>query len=541
MAVDEYYKEYEKQGFFFDRSLLTTYCLSLHTKPFVILSGISGTGKTKIAQLFSPFATQAAIASSPEKTVTTPTNLPGKWILMTVSDAVLSGDGRANFQYKDIDALLSPAEVAALSPKIAELKKAGREDNICDPFPIVIEGANGEEVKATVYLQRASSPLLRVRFKSKRGETPWDSTDFFRKNNKLGDILKLEKVGDKRLRVATVNDKIVVAQSVELEQAEYKNVKNSCFISVRSDWTDSSALFGYYNLIEQKYHVTPLVAFLLSATDNPNLPFFLILDEMNLAKVEHYFSDFLSCLESRHIKDGKLVQEPIRLNAGSGWLETDDDYFDLIPPEIAIPQNLYVTGTVNIDESTYMFSSKVLDRANVIELNKVDLDGYGAAKDVPVDDDYVLDLFPLFTSTSLATKKDYVALVDDGKVFFKNIHAILEKYHLHFGYRVMNEVSLYINNTLQYCHLSERRLDLAKDYQLVQKILPKFSGPQGKLDLPLREILKFLVGNTESIENFDFEKIQNIVPDKTRYPLSVSKLRRMYITLITNGFANFIE
>jgi hypothetical protein len=541
MAVNEYYQEYESQGFFFDRSLLTTYCLSLHAKPFVILSGISGTGKTKIAQLFSPFATQAAIAASPKKPVTTPTNLPGKWILMTIGGGVISGDGRANFQYKDIDALLSLEEVAALAPKIKELKEAGREDNICEPFPIIIEGVNKEEVNATVYLQRASSPLLRVRFKSKRGESTWDSTEYFRKNHKLGDVLKLEKIGDKRLRVASVNDKSVIDQSAELEQEEYKNVKNSCFISVRSDWTDSSALFGYYNLIEQKYHVTPLVAFLLSATNNPNLPFFLILDEMNLAKVEHYFSDFLSCLESRHIKDGKLVQEPIRLNAGSGWLETDDDYFDVIPPEIAIPQNLYVTGTVNIDESTYMFSSKVLDRANVIELNKVDLDGYGATKAAPVGDDYVLDSFPLFTSTNLATKKDYVGLVDEGKDFFKRIHAILEKYHLHFGYRVMNEVSLYINNALKYCHPSERRLDLAKDYQLVQKILPKFSGPQGKLDLPLREILQFLVGNTESIERFDFEVIQNINPENTRYPLSVSKLRRMYITLVINGFANFIE
>jgi hypothetical protein len=188
-----------------------------------------------------------------------------------------------------------------------------------------------------------------------------------------------------------------------------------------------------------------------------------------------------------------------------------------------------------------MFSSKVLDRANVIELNKVDLDGYGATKVAPVDDDYVLDTFPVFTSTKLATKKDYEDLDDNGKAFFKKIHTILEKYHLHFGYRVMNEVSLYINNALQHCHPSERRLDLAIDYQLVQKILPKFSGPQGKLDLPLREILQFLVGITGSIEQFDFEAIQKIDPEKTRYPLSVSKLRRMYITLVINGFANFIE
>jgi len=541
MAVNEYYQEYEKQGFYFDRSLLTTYCLSLHTKPFVILSGISGTGKTKIAQLFGPFATTAAIAAAPKNPVTTLTNLPGKWILMTVSEAVLSGDGRTNFQFKDKDALLTPEEIEELNLKIEKLKKTGQENNITEQFPLVIEGLNNEEIKATFYFQRASNPLLRVRLRSLKGESAWDSTDYFRRNHKLGEKLKLEMIADKRLRLVSVNDASVIAKSAELEQEEYKNIKNSCFISVRSDWTDPSSLFGYKNLIEQKYHVTPLVEFLLRAKENPNLPFFLILDEMNLAKVEHYFSDFLSCLESRHIKDGEFIQESIRLDTGSGWLETDNDYFDSIQPEIAIPQNFYVTGTVNIDESTYMFSSKVLDRANVIELNKVDLDGYGATKVAPVDDDYVLDTFPVFTSTKLATKKDYEDLDDNGKAFFKKIHTILEKYHLHFGYRVMNEVSLYINNALQHCHPSERRLDLAIDYQLVQKILPKFSGPQGKLDLPLREILQFLVGITGSIEQFDFEAIQKIDPEKTRYPLSVSKLRRMYITLVINGFANFIE
>ncbi|MEB0014548.1 hypothetical protein QN416_23410, partial [Glaciimonas sp. Cout2] len=445
MAYDEFYEHYETKGFFFERSLLTTYCLALYTKPFVILSGISGTGKTKIAQLFNYPATQAMLKiSSPVSS--TPVDLPGKWILMTVTDGLIGedGDGRANFKYKDLDALLNDSEVAALHPKIEQLRKSGSEDNICPPFSVTITGINGEKIEANAYLQRASSPLIRIRFKSKRGEPFYDSTTYFKQNHKLGDILKLEKIGEKHLRVVSVNDEVVIVKSEELAQQENKLVNNTCFISVRSDWTDSSALFGYYNLVEQKYHLTPFMAFILRAKENPSIPFFLLLDEMNLAKVEHYFSDFLSCVESRYFSDEKLIQEKIKLQAGSGLLETDDEYFDIIPAEIDIPQNLFVTGTVNIDESTYMFSPKVLDRANVIELNEVDLSNYDSVSAPKKPDDFVLEKFPPLTSFYLPKKQDYINLSVEAKDFLKGIHSILSKYQLHFGYRVVNEISRYI-------------------------------------------------------------------------------------------------
>jgi Cdc6-like AAA superfamily ATPase len=541
MADNEYYKHYEKHGFFFDRAVLTTYCLSLYTKPFVILSGISGTGKTKIAQLFTDYATQVALKSMLPLNTASSVSLPGKWILMTVTDAVISGDGRANFKYSDIDALLSAEEISALVPKIEELRKAGRDDNICDPFPITIEGLSGEIITAKVYLQRASSPLLRVRFKSKRGEPEYDSTTYFKKYHKRNEILKLEKVGDKRLRIVSVNDKAVIQKSNEIEQKENLQIKNTCFISVRSDWTDSSPLLGYYNLVEQKYHVPAFLSFLMKAIENPKVPFFLILDEMNLAKVEYYFSDFLSCIESRYISDNNILQEKIRLHAGSSWIESDDDYFDLIPTEIEIPQNLFVTGTVNVDESTYMFSPKVLDRANVIEFNNVNLTNYESPGSYMGDHEFELREFPNFNLYDLPNNTNYKDLPSEAKGFLSEIHSILEKHNMHFGYRVINEISKYINNASKYCEKKNNLLEATLDYQVIQKVFPKLNGPHGKLDLPLRELLKFLSGHPNTIDNLDLEAISKIIPEDTKYPLSVAKLQRMYTNLTINGFTNFIE
>lgn len=539
MAYDAFYQYYERKGFSFERALLTSYCLALYTKPFVILSGISGTGKTKIAQFFNVPATQALRKTNSTETVPTP-DLPGKWILMTVTASTVGGDGRSNFKYKNLDALLSPEEIAVITPRIEQLKNSGASDNICEPFKFIIETPDGEELKAEAYLQRASNPLLRIRFKSKYGAPHYDSTVYFAEHYTIGTVLKLEKVGDKRLRIVSVNDEAVVKKAKEIEKKE--EVNNLCFISVRSDWTDASAMFGYYNLVDQKYHLTPLVIFILKAQENPDLPFFLILDEMNLAKVEHYFSDFLSCLESRHVgDDGKLQQEPIRLYTSSRWSDTNDDYFDVVPPELPIPPNLFVTGTVNIDESTYMFSPKVLDRANVIELNDVDLNNYdNATLSIGADGGFLLKEFPAFTEFIVPTKKDYAALPDEAKTFLKKVHAILTRHQLQFGYRVINEISRYVLNTLQYCEANEGLVAAALDFQLVQKVLPKFSGPQSKLELPLRELLQLLTGSPSGVA-MDFDAIMNLDPKAALYPRSVAKLQRMTHNLAINGFANFIE
>ena len=540
MAYEAYYKHYEDRGLNFDRGLLTSYCLSLRTKPFVILSGISGTGKTKIAQFFSAPALVASQKTSPAA-VAVPSVAPsGKWVIMTVTDGIVSGDGRANFKYSDLDALLSTSEIATIQPRIDQLRKSGADDNICDPFEFMIETPDGQTLKAMAYLQRASSPLLRVRFRSKRGEPEYDSTPYFATNHKHGTVLRLEKIADKLLRIVSVDDKIVIAKAQEMEKEDRKHVKNSCFISVRSDWTDATPLFGYYNLVDQRYHTTPALNFILSAQEHPEMPFFLILDEMNLAKVEHYFSDFLSCLESRHLENGKLTQEPIHLHSDSGWLNTNNEYFDLMAPTLALPPNLFVTGTVNIDESTYMFSSKVLDRANVIELNDVDIKSYGSGAKQAGESTFVLKDFPDLAKFELPQKTDFQQIPANAKTFLTALHAVLEKHHLHFGYRVINEVSRFVLNAQLYCEAHHGLLDQAIDWQIVQKVLPKFNGPQSKLDIPVRELLTLITTGSQGLA-MEWDAVEAIDPKTARFPLAAAKLKRMSKALTLNGFTNFIE
>jgi 5-methylcytosine-specific restriction protein B len=153
------------------------------------------------------------------------------------------------------------------------------------------------------------------------------------------------------------------------QKGEGHNVCDKCthlFLSVRPDWRDSKALLGYYNPLTERYESTPLREFLLRAAKDYDQnksnaqPYFVILDEMNLAHVEYYFADFLSVLESGRDEKG-WTKESLRLERIGN---------------LPLPPNLYIIGTVNIDETTYMFSPKVLDRAFTLEFREVDFSDY---------------------------------------------------------------------------------------------------------------------------------------------------------------------
>ena len=165
----------------------------------------------------------------------------------------------------------------------------------------------------------------------------------------------------------------IFAEYICQDDTPEERLKRIAFVSVRPDWMDNRGLLGYYNLLDEKYHTTVVTEMLLEAAQNPDKPYFIILDEMNLAKVEQYFSDFLSIMESR---------TPSNPNGESIQLHHEEDVDAAkktrlrIPGKLNIPPNVFFTGTVNVDESTYMFSPKVLDRANVIEFNDVNIASY---------------------------------------------------------------------------------------------------------------------------------------------------------------------
>ena len=190
---------------------------------------------------------------------------------------------------------------------------------------------------------------------------------------------------------------------------------NYLLVEVKPNWHDSTELLGYESTIKENYVLTPFVKFLYKAMKHPNVPFFVCLDEMNLAPVEQYFAEFLSILESRKLlEDGEtILSEPLikadifnkypnlanELNGkstpeknhrDSGYMVTspveeyipmEDEYKELQENGLRIPQNVLVIGTVNMDETTHQFSRKVIDRAMTIEMNEVKFDTFFESSD----------------------------------------------------------------------------------------------------------------------------------------------------------------
>jgi 5-methylcytosine-specific restriction enzyme B len=222
-------------------------------------------------------------------------------------------------------------------------------------------------------------------------------------------------------------------------------------IPVRPDWMDATALFGYYSSFEKKYIMTAFLQVLISAQKERDKPHFIVLDEMNLARVEYYLSDYLSAVESR-----KEI-----------LLHNREDVTD-IPQKISIPPNVYVLGTINVDETTHSLSDKVLDRAFVMTLSDVDFDHYWSTLDQAV---------------KAMMSNEYEILCD--------IHNDLKSFDLHFGYRTMNEM---IQKLVRNKELDEEfSLDSmsALDRVISEKMLPKLRGDERIADLLLSLKEKF--------------------------------------------------
>jgi len=253
-------------------------------------------------------------------------------------------------------------------------------------------------------------------------------------------------------------------------------------VPVRPDWNDDKYLLGFYNPLTNEYMGTSFLDFLIAAIDHPDEPYFLCLDEMNLARVEYYFSNFLSAMET----DDKTIELYSKRNKPKNN--------DIYRPTIQIPPNLFFLGTVNVDETTFQFSPKVLDRANTIEFTEVELSKRGS----PVNEDEN-EPFPTeeFMKFILNDEEDAENILeewkdDNGDIiedYISPINNILERSGLHFGYRTRDEI-------LRYIFFSEGLLDftIAFDFQIRQKILPKIKGGDDIRDT-LEALKKFLSEN----------------------------------------------
>ncbi|ESU33416.1 hypothetical protein G3A_06370 [Bacillus sp. 17376] len=228
-------------------------------------------------------------------------------------------------------------------------------------------------------------------------------------------------------------------------------------IPVRPDWTDASALFGYYSSFEKRYVRTEFLNVILNALKEREKPHFILLDEMNLARVEYYLSDYLSAVESR--KEIPLHQ---------------DDHIDEIPKKLLIPPNVYLLGTINVDETTHSISDKVLDRAFVMTLSDVDFNSYWDRAD-----------------------QDIKEVLGREFAMLKELHQMLLTYELHFGYRTMGEMlrKLFVNHQLPEEHQMESLKAL--DRVISEKVLTKVRGDERIAEM-LRKMDVWLEENLET-------------------------------------------
>lgn len=290
------------------------------------------------------------------------------------------------------------------------------------------------------------------------------------------------------------------------------------FLSVRPDWRDSKPLLGYFNPIERSdeqipiYEAKELLLHIMKSVDNfksePKQPFFVILDEMNLARVEYYFSDFLSVLESgRQQEEGETKgysEEPLHLHTLDTCVTRKNNL--KIKPDIHLPPNLYFVGTVNLDETTFSFSPKMLDRAFVLEFWKVDLDNYPPDDKVEINypskrelkEKIITDLSRenQFINYSKETKNRAIDSLGTYYNDIKILHSILKLYDLHFGYRVIDEIGLFYVNAVKSWEKNIIQFTSKKqiiDYAILMKVLPKFHGNASKMEIPLRKTLAWAI------------------------------------------------
>ncbi len=303
-------------------------------------------------------------------------------------------------------------------------------------------------------------------------------------------------------------------------------------LPVRPDWTDSSDLLGYTSL-EGNFIPKDLTLAIQKAILNPDKPYFFILDEMNLARVEHYFSDYLSVIETRERVGNEIKTDPILREEILKTAKNKTDF-----TEIGLPQNLYLIGTVNMDETTHAFSKKVLDRANSIEMNEVDLNWItNNGKAVQKLENISNELFKTVYLHSIDLSEVDKKSISDEMNLLQSVNKILEKADLHFAYRVRDEIAFYLILNKSYELMNS---NTAFDFQLVQKILPRIHGSSERVQTVLVELLNLLEGKDFRSSNFEFSMLTGKIDfDNLKYKRTSKKIVFMLKRFDDDRFTSF--
>lgn len=298
-------------------------------------------------------------------------------------------------------------------------------------------------------------------------------------------------------------------------------------IQVKPNWHNSMDVIGYLSNIPSPHYVfTPFIEFIVKAWQHPEVPFFLCLDEMNLAPVEEYFAEFLSAIESRSFEGEEYLTDPIIKPFNSFGEDVAKTMVNTLFPNftagdtesaitkvikhfrtkgLTLPKNLIVIGTVNMDETTFSFSRKVLDRAMSVEMNEVNYDSF--LTDTTDDDLKAIveafeqnddaDLNALLVDRHIEAREIIDDLGDDARFtidYLKRINVLLEGTPFKLGYRAANEALIYLQASYEF---GQTDRIAALDNFTLMKVLSRIEGDETKLKITDSEADKERIAKAE--------------------------------------------
>ncbi|MGI6481943.1 MAG: MrcB family domain-containing protein [Methanobacterium sp.] len=460
----------KEHGYMFSPEIIENFLLSLKVKPFVILTGNSGTGKTKLAQLFAQY--------------------------------LMRKEGNNE-----------NAIITKVKPNLSSIKYSAWTLDRSDLEPLHLDLEKNFDIKVGEIPAKAKlsmSPRL------------WYEDPDSKIKSMLENLANTDP--DKEIELKLITESI--------DESNYE------IVSVGANWTENRHLLGFHNVINSKYQTTPALNLILQASNDKTNPYFMILDEMNLSHVERYFADFLSAMES---------DEPIHLHKNDN-LE--------IPQELEIPLNLLVLGTVNIDETTYMFSPKVLDRANTIEFSTYPAMNYMLSEqdtenpsgnikylenplsDIKTRNFTINDLKEKFKDVKI-NSSDYLWEVLAGEI--NSFQLALGKAGFDFGFRVINEILRFMYVAWVYEGKQEVWDNWMRyfDAQVKQKMLPKLHGSQRVLEEVLRDLFELCYIDTVDSPPRYFEELSS--DPSVKYVQSALKIQEMDKVLNEQRYVSFIN
>ena len=586
--VVSFYKYLISKGYCFNKEIIENYLLSLKVKPFIILSGNSGTGKTKLSQLFAKYLgegifnqlknTKSSYISFNVKSNKSSWKNNG-WTLSNNDFVDIFPINECQLDFKmNVDGISAEGnffpsiqvyydENEKIKDYFFELYEQDKNTNVelkidCDSLNNLISDDYIEPESSIVLKQNAN--------KSSYSDRQWlanyDIYDYvpFKKGYVSCnlEINGISVTGRIRItfKISYVKNDVLqkylqqnVGKTVDVEIFldkfgfdEFKS-KYSCInfnsekfidlgnkyqiVPVGANWTDNTNIIGYYNAITEEYQSTPSYD-LINKSKFSNNPYFLILDEMNLSHVERYFADFLSAIESK---------EPIPIFGKSN-------------ESLILPDNLFIIGTVNVDETTYMFSPKVLDRANTIEFDTLSVSEYiNSNLD---EDDFEGDInylqSPLVDSDisnlNIVDLKEILSKIScDGENLLEVLTNELNSFQsklkpagFDFGFRVINEILRFMVVAWRYENSPDNWDNWQRyfDAQIKQKILPKLHGSQKAIGNVLNDLFNLCLVNSENNEQ---ARLFELSENDCKYHTSALKLQNMAKVLSDQRYVSFIN